>query len=443
MKQQRIVICGAAGRDFHNFNMLFRNDPDVRVVAFTATQIPGIEGRRYPAALAGRAYPQGIPILPESELESLCVRESIDLVIFAYSDVCHADVMHLASRVLAIGADFSLLGPRATMLPATRPVIAISAVRTGCGKSQIARYLSAQLRSRGVRVGVLRHPMPYGDLARQTVQRFATTGDLTDAHCTIEEREEYEPHIAAGGVVFAGVDYERVLAAAEAEADLVLWDGGNNDFPFLRPDLHIVVVDALRPDQLDTHHPGEAVLHMADIVVINKVDGADATTVAALQSRLEALLPAVPVIRAASPVVIDSVESITGKRVMIVEDGPTITHGGMPHGAGHAAVSQLSDVTLVDPRNSAAPEIAAIYERYSHIGLVLPATGYSERQLDALRATINASNAQVVVAATPIDLAALGGIERPVVRARYAFADAGEPRLWPLVERFLDTHTNE
>jgi predicted GTPase len=434
----RVVICGAAGRDFHNFNVAFRNDPATTVVAFTATQIPGIEDRRYPAALAGPAYPDGIPILPEGELDRVCREERIDRVVFAYSDVSHGELMHVASRVLASGADFSLLGPRTTMLASRLPVIAISAVRTGCGKSQTARYLSVRLRTAGQRVAVLRHPMPYGDLLHQAVQRFATLADLSAAHCTIEEREEYEPHVRAGNVVFAGVDYERVLAAAEREADVILWDGGNNDFPFLKPDLHIVVVDALRPDQLDTHHPGEAVLHMADLVLINKVDAAEPAAVAALSARLRTIVGEKPIVAAASPVIIESPDKLARRRVLIVEDGPTITHGGMPHGAGYIAVSKLADVTIVDPRASAAPAIAEIYRRYPHIGPVLPAMGYNDRQLDALRATINGSGADVVLAATPIDLAAIGGIERPVVRARYEYADAGEPRLWPLVERFLE-----
>jgi predicted GTPase len=430
---RRVVICGAAGRDFHNFNVVYRNDPNAHVVAFTAAQIPGIEGRRYPAALAGERYPDGIAIVAEQELESLCRREAVDDVVFAYSDVSHAQVMHVASRALAAGANFTLLGPRATMLVSTKPVVAVSAVRTGCGKSQTARYLSRALQQAGHRVAVVRHPMPYGDLARQNVQQFAALADLDAAACTVEEREEYEPHLAAGNQVFAGVDYAGVLAAAQRHNDVVLWDGGNNDFPFFRPDVHVVVCDALRPDHLTTHHPGEAVLRMADIVVVNKVDAAPPRDVARLEAAIATVNPQAPIVRAASPVTIDAPTALRGKRVLIVEDGPTITHGGMAFGAGYVAVQALGDVDIVDARDSAAPEIAAIYRAYPHIGRVLPALGYGAAQLDALRATINGSRADVVLSATPIDLARLGGIERPVVRARYGYADAGEPILERLV----------
>jgi predicted GTPase len=354
-------------------------------------------------------------------------------VVFAYSDVSHAHVMHVASRALATGADFVLPGPEATMLCATKPVVAVSAVRTGCGKSQTARHLARALRDAGWRVAVTRHPMPYGDLRRQRVQEFHTLADLDAADCTIEEREEYEPHLAAGHAVFAGVDYAAVLAAAERRHDVVVWDGGNNDFPFFAPTVHVVVVDALRPDQLTTHHPGEAVLRMADVVVINKVDAADAGAVARLEQDVAAIVPGVPVVRAASPVTIDDPDRLRGRRVLIVEDGPTITHGGMPFGAGFRAASALGDVDLVDPRASAAPDIARVYAAFPHIGRVLPAMGYSPVQLDALRATVNRSRADVVLAATPIDLARLGGFERPIVRARYAYADAGDATLGPLV----------
>jgi predicted GTPase len=440
-RARRIVICGAAGRDFHNFNMVYRDDRDATVVAFTAAQIPGIAGRRYPAELAGDAYPDGIPIFPEHDLEAICRRENIAEVVFAYSDVTHAEVMHMASRALAFGADFSILGPHSTMLASSRPVVAISAVRTGCGKSQVARYLSKVLRTAGRKVAVLRHPMPYGDLLRQRVQRFRTLADLDAARCTLEEREEYEPHIAAGSAVFAGVDYAAVLAAAEPDSDVVLWDGGNNDFPFIAPTVHVVVCDALRPDQLTTHHPGETVLRTADVVVINKVDAAPAADVVRMQAAIAAVNPTAHIVRAASPVTIDDAKRLEGKRVLIVEDAPTITHGNMPYGAGYVAARALRGVQVVDPRDSAAPEILRMYAAYPHIGPVLPAMGYGDAQLAELRATINASRAEVVIAATPMDLARLGGIERPVVRARYSYADAGEPTLASLVLGLLGQRT--
>ena len=435
--ERRVVICGAAGRDFHNFNVAFRGDRATSIVAFTATQIPGIEGRRYPAALAGEGYPDGIPILAEAELEAVCRRERVTQVLFAYSDVTHAEVMHLASRALAAGADFSIMGPSATMLRSAKPVVAVSAVRTGCGKSQAARHLSNALGAAGRRVAVLRHPMPYGDLLRHRVQSFRSLTDLDAAECTLEEREEYEPHIAAGSGVFAGVDTAAVLEAAERESDLLLWDGGNNDFPFIAPTVHVVMCDALRPDQLTTHHPGEAVLRMADIVVINKVDAAPEADAARMQAAIASVAPAAQVVRAASPVTLDDPRRLEGKRVLIVEDAPTITHGGMPHGAGYVAVRALGGVEVVDPRASATPGIQRMYAAYPHIGPVLPALGYGEAQLAELRATINASAAEIVVAATPVDLARLGGFDRPVVRARYDYADAGEPTLTSLVLRLL------
>ncbi len=435
---KRIVICGAAGRDFHNFNVVYRDDPSTRVVAFTATQIPGIDARRYPAALAGARYPDGIPIFSEDKLDALCRREGIDEVVFAYSDVTHEHVMHLASRLLAAGCDFTMMGPRATMLAARIPVVAVSAVRTGCGKSQTARHLASLLTARGLRVAVVRHPMPYGNLRLQRVQAFHSRADLDAARCTMEEREEYEPHIEAGHAVFAGVDYADVLAAAGRTCDVIVWDGGNNDFPFFVPTVHVVVCDALRPAQLTTHHPGEAVLRMADVVVINKVDAAAAAEVCRLETAIRAIVPGVPVVRAASPVCIDDPERLHGRRVLVVEDGPTITHGGMAFGAGLSALTALSGVDLVDPRASAAPGIASVYAQYPHIGQVLPAMGYSDAQVAALRATINASAADVVLAATPVDLLRLGGFEKPVVRVHYAYADAGTPTLADIVMQRLD-----
>jgi predicted GTPase len=432
----RLVILGAGGRDFHNFNRVYRDDPAVEVVAFTAAQIPGIAGRRYPPGLAGPFYPEGIPIVDEVELEALCRRQAIDRVVFAYSDVPHAHVMHLASRALAAGADFELLGPARTQIVARVPVIAVSAVRTGCGKSQTTRYLTRLLRAAGRRVAVIRHPMPYGDLARQAVQRFACRADLDAAACTIEEREEYEPHLAVGNVFFAGVDYERIVAAAQAEADLILWDGGNNDFPFVRPDLHLVLVDPLRPGDETSHHPGEAVLRMADVIVVAKCDVAPAADVQRVSAAARAVNPVAPIIRAASPVRLDDAMAVQGRRVLVVEDGPTVTHGGMPWGAGHVAALRAG-ATIVDPRPFAAPLLRETYERYPHIGAVLPALGYSREQLEALRQTIDATPADVVVAATPIDLAALIRLNKPVLRARYEFAETATPGLAGIVADFL------
>ena len=428
---------GAAGRDFHNFNRVYRDDPGSEVVAFTATQIPEIAGRRYPASLAGPLYPEGIPILEEAGLAELCREEHIDRVVFAYSDVDHARVMHQASIALAAGADFLLLGPERTMLKAKVPVIATSAVRTGCGKSQTSRWLSRLLKQRGLRVAVIRHPMPYGDLARQAVQRFADLTDLDTAQCTIEEREEYEPHISSGNVLYAGVDYGAILAQAESEADVILWDGGNNDFPFLRPDLHIVLVDPLRPGHETSHHPGEAVLRMADVVVVAKANSAADVDIQRVTEAALAINPDAVVVRAASRVTPETPERIRGKRVLVVEDGPSITHGGMPYGAGFVAATQSHAAEIVDPRAAAVGKIAAVYEQYPHIGAVLPALGYHPSQLQALRDTIHAVDAEVVVAATPCDLGALIDIDKPVVRVRYEFAEMGEPGLGGLVERFL------
>lgn len=436
-ERRRVVILGAAGRDFHNFNVVYRDDPSAEVAAFTAAQIPGIAGRRYPASLAGELYPLGIPILDEAELETICRRERIDEVVFAYSDVAHAHVMHLASRALAAGADFSLLGTRRTMLVATLPVIAVTAVRTGCGKSAIARWLSRRLRDQGQRVAVLRHPMPYGDLLRERVQRFASLADLDAAGCTVEEREEYEPHIALGNVVFAGVDYAAILSAAQKEADIIVWDGGNNDFPFVRPDLHIAVADALRPSQVATHHPGETVARMADVLVINKVDAATPEQVETARGSLRAVNPTAPILQARSPVSMDDRAAVTGRRVLVIEDGPTITHGGMDHGAGYVAAVSAGAAAIVDPRLSAVPDIAAVFRAYPHIGRVLPAVGYAPPQLAALAATINASDAEIVISATPIDLARLVRIDKPVIRARYEYVEAGTPALSSVVDRFL------
>ncbi len=435
-KRTRTVILGAAGRDFHNFNVVYRDDPDTEVVAFTAAQIGGIAGRRYPPALAGPLYPQGIPIVDESELDGLIEREAIDQVVFAYSDVPHAHVMHLASRALAGGADFLLLGPRRTMLQAALPVVAISAVRTGCGKSQTSRYLSRLLKGWGLRVAVLRHPMPYGDLARQAVQRFASRADLDAAQCTVEEREEYEPHLALGNTVWAGVDYARIAEQAAREADLLLWEGGNNDFPFLRPDFNIVLVDPLRPGHELSHHPGETVLRMADVVVVMKCDAAATADIQRVMDNVRRIRPEVPILRAASPITLETPVDLREERVVVVEDGPSLTHGGMAYGAGYVAASRAG-ARIVDPRPYAAPAIAAVFRQYPHIGPVLPAMGYSEGQLADLKATLDAVPADRVLVATPADLAALIPLTKPAVRVRYEYAELDAPGLADRVRGFL------
>lgn len=433
----RTLILGAAGRDFHNFNLVYRGDPGTEVLAFTAAQIPGIAGRRYPAALAGPLYPDGIPVMPETGLDDMLRELKIERVVFAYSDVRHQQVMHLASRALASGADFELLGPDRTMLRAKVPVIAVSAVRTGCGKSQTVRYLSRRLRELSLRAAIIRHPMPYGDLEAERVQRFAARADLDAARCTLEEREEYEPHLAAGNIVFAGVDYGEVVARAEAEADLILWDGGNNDFPFIRPDIHIGLLDALRPGDESDYHPGEAVLRMADVLVAAKADAAGVSDVHLVMQNARALNPRAVLVRGASPVTLENPAAVRGRRVLVVEDGPTVTHGGMAYGAAFVAATRAGAAEIVDPRNGAAPDIAAVYAQYPHIGRVLPAVGYSETQLAALRRTIEGSDADLVVSATPVDLAALVGTAKPIVRARYEFAEMDAPGLWDEVQRLL------
>ncbi len=435
--EHRIVIMGAAGRDFHNFNMVYRDNPAYRVVAFTATQIPGIAGRSYPPGLAGALYPDGIPIVPEEDLEKICRDQQVDTVVFAYSDVPHDHVIHAASRSQAIGCDFVLLGPDSTMLAASKPVIAVSAVRTGCGKSQTARHLAEHLTTAGIRTAAIRHPMPYGDLAAQAVQRFAARDDLNKADCTIEEREEYEPYIEAGMVVFAGVDYGPILAAAEAEADVILWDGGNNDFPFMRPDLHIVLVDALRPGHETSYWPGEVNLRSADVVVIAKADTAEASDIDAIERNIARFNDDATIIRAGSPVTLDDPGSVRDKRVIVVDDGPTLTHGGMAYGAGYAATVAAGAADIIDPRLCAAPDIAAVYDAFPHLGAVLPAMGYSDAQKRALAATINASGADLVVSGTPIDLAQDIPLDIPIVRARYRYADIGAPTLWETVAAFL------
>jgi predicted GTPase len=434
--RRRVVILGAAGRDFHDFNLLYRDDPAQEVVAFTATQIPGIAARRYPPELSGPLYPAGIPIRDEADLPDL-LRQGVDSVVFAYSDVSQAHVMRLGAIALAGGADFVLPGPRRTMLPSRLPVIAVCAVRTGCGKSQVTRYLAAHLRARGLRVGVVRHPMPYGDLARQAAQRFATLADLDAADCTVEEREEYEPHIAAGGVVHVGVDTAHVLARVEAESDVILWDGGNNDFPFIRPDLLIVLADALRPTHVEGWHPGEAVLRMADIVVVAKANVAPAEDVRRVLEAARRLNPGAALLRAGSRVTLDDATAVRGRRVLVVEDGPTLTHGGMPYGAGHAAALAAGAAELVDPRVTAAPSIAAVYAAFPHLGPVLPAMGYDAAQLRDLGETIARSRAEFVVSATPADLSRLIAPGLPIIRARYDYEELESRGLSAHVDAFL------
>lgn len=431
--RRRVVILGAAGRDFHNFNVVYRDDPSFEVVAFTATQIPGIDDRSYPAELAGPLYPQGIPIFSEEKLEALVGDLEVDEVVFAYSDVSHNTVMHLASRVLAAGASFTLQGPDSTMLEADVPVVAVCAVRTGSGKSQTTRAVSRILKAAGKKVAVVRHPMPYGHLVDQVAQRFETAQDLIDADCTIEEREEYEPHLAQGSIVYAGIDYGEILALAQKEADVVVWDGGNNDLPFYRPDVHITVADPLRVGHETSYHPGETNLRMADVVVINKIDSAAAGDVDTLKATIASVNPGAAVVEAFSPITLDEGESLEGKRVLVVEDGPTLTHGEMTYGAGVVAAKRAGAAALVDPRPWATGTIKDVFEQYPNIGTLLPAMGYSEVQREDLAATINASDADVVLIATPIDLRKICEIDKPAVRASYELEEISTPTLAELL----------
>jgi len=429
MTRTRIVIAGAAGRDFHNFNVAYRNRADVEVVAFTATQIPNIDGRLYPPELAGPLYPAGIPIATEDQLDALIQTHEVDVVVFAYSDVTHEHVMHVASRALAEGASFELLSPRETMLVGTKPCVAVCAVRTGAGKSQTTRRVAELLHESGKRVAVIRHPMPYGDLARQAVQRFERYEDLDEADATIEEREEYEPHLAAGNLVFAGVDYAAILAEAERDADVIVWDGGNNDTPFVRPDLHVVVVDPHRPGHELRYHPGETNLRMADVCVVNKVDSAPQEGIDTVLRSIRDYTDA-SVILAASPIYVEGdAELIRGKRVLAVEDGPTLTHGEMAYGAAVLAAKQHGAAELVDPRPFAVGSIAETFRRHPHVGALLPAMGYGRRQVDELRETIARSGAELVVIGTPIDLRRLLDLEQPALRVSYRLEEVGEPTL--------------
>ena len=434
---QRVLIMGAAGRDFHNFNVVFRGDPRYKVVAFTATQIPDIEGRQYPAQLAGPLYPAGIPIHAESDLDHLIAELAVDQVVFAYSDVSHQTVMHKASQVLAAGADFVLLGAKDTMLPSSKPVVAVCAVRTGSGKSQTTRRVCDVLRAMDKRVVAVRHPMPYGNLAEQAVQRFASYDDLDRHQCTIEEREEYEPHIDRGVIVYAGVDYEAILRQAEQEADVVVWDGGNNDLPFYKPDLHIVVADPHRPGHELSYHPGEANLRMADVVVINKVDTADLDKVAIVRDNIYRTNPDAIIVEAASPIFVDDPGTIRGKDVLVVEDGPTLTHGEMTYGAGVVAARRFGAANILDPRPWAVRSIADTFAKYPGTGALLPAMGYGDQQMADLQETINNVPCDLVIIATPIDLTRIIEIHRPTQRVRYELQEIGQPTLAELLnERF-------
>ncbi|HSP33171.1 MAG TPA: cyclic 2,3-diphosphoglycerate synthase [Thermoanaerobaculia bacterium] len=419
MQVRNVLILGAAGRDFHNFNVVYRDDPSYRVVAFTATQIPGIEGRVYPRSLAGPMYPNGIPIVPESELTNLIRDKHADLCVFSYSDVAYDYVMHLASRCVAAGADFSLLGADRTMLRSKVPVIAVTAVRTGAGKSQTTRYISRIVKKLNRRVVAIRHPMPYGDLARQAAQRFATYADLDKHECTIEEREEYEPHIDNGFVVYAGVDYEKILRQAETEADIILWDGGNNDLPFYLPSLHICVADPHRAGHESSYWPGEANFRRANLIIINKCDTAEEANIRAIEESAARLNPHATVVRAESPVTLDKPELVRGKRVLVVEDGPTLTHGGMSYGAGYVAAKNAGAAEIIDPRPFAVGSIRRTYEKYPNATGILPAMGYGDEQIRELEETIRRTPADVVIIGTPIDLSRVLNVDRPALRVRY------------------------
>jgi len=437
VRQKRVVIMGAAGRDFHNFNVVFRDDPQTKVVAFTATQIPGIDRRRYPPELAGPAYPEGISIVPESLLDALIKNEDIDTVVFAYSDVAHEFVMHQASRVLAAGADFALLGPKSTMVACSVPVIAVLAVRTGAGKSPASRFLADLLIAEGLRPAVIRHPMPYGDLVAQRVQRFATLEDLDRHQATVEEREDYEPHIRRGLVVWAGVDYEVIVQEAEKEASIIIWDGGNNDFSFLRADLEIVIVDPFRPGHELAYHPGEMNLRRAGAVVVNKVSSAPSENVDRVVANVREVNPDAVVIKADSVITVADGERIRRKRVLVVEDGPTLTHGGMATGAGVEAARQFGAAEMIDPRPYAQGRLIETYITYPHLGPILPALGYYEEQLRDLEATIRAVPADLVISATPFSLESLIKVDKPMVQVGYELAERGEPRLSDFVRSFL------
>lgn len=435
MQRRRLLIMGAAGRDFHNFNVLYRNNESIEVVAFTATQIPDIEGRVYPAELAGKLYPQGIPIHAEEELPQLIKSLKVDEVVFSYSDVPHTYVMHKASEVIACGAAFTMLGAEQTMVKSSKPVVAVCAVRTGVGKSQTTRKVCDTLKAMGKKVVAVRHPMPYGDLAAQACQRFASYADLDHHKCTIEEREEYEPHIDRGVIVYAGVDYERILREAEKEADVIVWDGGNNDTPFFKPDVHITLVDPHRPGHEMLYHPGEANLRMADVIVINKIETASPESVAVVRESVAKVNPEAIVIDGASPIFVEDMSLIRGKRVLVIEDGPTLTHGEMAYGAGVVAAKKFGAAELVDARPYAVGTIKATYAKYNHMGALLPAMGYGAKQIKELEETIDAIPCDTVLIATPIDLRRVLKINKATTRVRYELQEIGMPTLMDVLKK--------
>jgi predicted GTPase len=443
MQKIKVIIMGAAGRDFHNFNVYFRDNDAYEVVAFTATQIPGIEGRSYPTELAGSRYPNGIPIYSEEELPGLIKKHDVDQVVFAYSDVSHEYVMHKASLVLANGADFRLMGPKTTMLKAEVPVVSVCAVRTGSGKSQTSRQVAKILKNKGLNVAAVRHPMPYGDLRKQVCERFASYADLDRYECTIEEREEYEPHIDNGIIVYAGVDYEKILREAETEADVIVWDGGNNDMSFYKPDLNIVVADPHRAGNELTYYPGESNLRMANVVIINKVDTADPQKVKQVRENIKAVNPNATVLEAASPITAENSEAVRGKRVLVIEDGPTVTHGGMSYGAGVVFAKRFGAAELVDPRPFAVGSIKEAYRRYTHLGAVLPALGYGEKQVAELKETIDGTPCDVVVIGTPIDLRRVMAINKPTVRVKYELKVLGPVSLEQILDEFIQRSRKE
>ncbi|MCL2122903.1 MAG: cyclic 2,3-diphosphoglycerate synthase [Desulfovibrionaceae bacterium] len=440
MTQRKIVIIGAAGRDFHNFNTFYRDNPAYKVVAFTAAQIPDIANRKYPAALAGKLYPEGIPICAQDELELLIKNLDVDECVFSYSDVSYNTVMGVGAQVNAAGADFTLLGHKNTMLKSTKPVIAVGAVRTGCGKSQTSRRIAEVLTAHGVNVIAVRHPMPYGDLEAQKVQRFAVLADLAKHHCTIEEMEEYEPHIARGNVIYAGVDYEAILRAAENDpngCDVILWDGGNNDFPFYRPDLMVTVLDPYRPGHELSYYPGEVTLRLADVVVINKIDSADFENIQVVRTNIERVNPGAVVVDAASTIRVDKPEVIRGKRVLVIEDGPTLTHGEMKIGAGIVAARRFGAAEIIDPRPYAVGKLAETYRMYPNVGKLLPAMGYGEQQMSDLSATIERADCDSVVIATPIDLGRIIRIKKPSTRVEYSLQEIGRPDMEDILADFI------
>ncbi|MDL2209756.1 cyclic 2,3-diphosphoglycerate synthase [Desulfovibrio sp. OttesenSCG-928-O18] len=440
MTQRKIIIIGAAGRDFHNFNTVYRDNPAYKVVAFTAAQIPDIAGRKYPASLAGKLYPDGIPIYAQDDLERLIKELDADECVFSYSDVPYSLVMGIGAQVNAAGADFSLLGPKHTMLASTKPVIAVGAVRTGCGKSQTSRRIAEILMASGLKVIAVRHPMPYGDLEAQKVQRFATIADLKKHNCTIEEMEEYEPHIARGNVIYAGVDYEAILRAAENDpngCDVILWDGGNNDFPFYRPDLMVSVVDPHRPGHELSYYPGEVTLRIADVVVINKIDSADFDNIQQVRMNIERVNPRATVVDAASTITVDKPEIIRGKRVLVIEDGPTLTHGEMKIGAGIVAARRFGAAEIIDPRPYAVGKLAETFRIYPNVGKLLPAMGYGEQQMSDLSATIERTDCDAVIIATPIDLERVIKINKPSTRVEYSLQEIGRPDMDDMLADFI------